>query len=107
MLELNPDVGEISLLKFKDFVPERISKPSAWTGRAHYESLGKVLGDINQWMIRHPGIDIVNVETVSLPNIHEKNEEGSEDTELVSLSGAFKWHQFFRVWYIDGKSTAA
>lgn len=102
MFDLNPDFGEMSLLKFKDFVPEQISK-NPWTGRGNYESLGKMVGLINQWMVQNPNIDVMNVETVSLPNIHERNEEGSEDTELISTTGAFRWHQFFRVWYIESR----
>lgn len=101
MLDIEPDFGELSLLKFKDFVPEQLSK-NPWTGKGKYESLGQMVREINHWMALHPGIDVMNIETVVLPNIHENKEEGSEDTELPpSAMGQYIWHQFFRVWYVD------
>ncbi|RMG68110.1 MAG: hypothetical protein D6722_12180 [Bacteroidetes bacterium] len=105
MLDLDVDMDAMSLLKFKDFVPQQLSKPSPWTGRGEYQSLTAALLAANQWMSAHPHLDIINVETVVLPAIHSPKEEGSADTELLVQTGGMPqpWHQFIRVWYVERK----
>jgi len=53
----------------------------------------------NAW-IKESHITIVNVETVVLPNIWSRYEEGTTDVAL-GTSGEMPshWHQFVRVWY--------
>jgi hypothetical protein len=88
-------------IKFKDFVPAQLSRGGLFSP-AHYETLEKLLADIDEWIEQNPEIMIVNIETVVLPNIHHQREEGSEDPELSTreMDGVRnKWHQFFRVWY--------
>ena len=43
---------------------------------------------------------VVNVETVTLPNLWSPYEEGSSDADIHAGS-VVKWHQFVRVWYED------
>ena len=45
-------------------------------------------------------MDVIRVETVTLPNIHDVTEEGSSDTELHT-SHHTVWYQFVRLWYSD------
>jgi hypothetical protein len=56
----------------------------------------------NSW-IKEYDIKIVNVETVVLPNIWSRYEEGPTDVAL-GTSGEMPshWHQFVRVWYRSG-----
>ena len=45
-------------------------------------------------------VDVVNVETVVLPNIWSQYEEGTTDPALhTSGDMASQWNQFIRVWY--------
>ena len=88
-------------LKFRDFVPEQLAKGNLFTP-AQYETLDDVLNELDLWIEANPEVMIVNIETVVLPNIHNKREEGSEDPELVANqhdAASIRWHQFFRVWY--------
>ncbi|MFG0332352.1 MAG: hypothetical protein ACF8TS_03225 [Maioricimonas sp. JB049] len=86
------------MLQFRDFVPRQLS-PGGMFSSARYASLQAALDEANSW-IGQTGADVINVETVALPNIHEEN--GSEDVDLRSSGevGTY-WHQFIRVWYRD------
>ena len=90
------------MLKFRDFVPEQI-KPEklGFLGikKGEYESFQAAVTKADDWMMQN-GIAPVTVETVVLPNIHEKKEDGSEDPTL-SVFGSLgtHWHQIVRVWY--------
>lgn len=102
--ELDTPPRGLTLLKFQDFVPKQISK-NLWTGRGEYRSLLDSLQEANQWIIQHPEINLINVETVVLPSIHSEKEEGSQDPELMVSTGGISqpWHQFIRVWYLEKK----
>ncbi len=105
MFDLDLELDELSLLKFKDFVPEQITPQSVWNARGEYRSLLSSLTEANTWIVNHPNIDLINIETVVLPNIHSPKEEGSQDPELVAISSSTSsaWYQFIRVWYIERK----
>jgi hypothetical protein len=46
---------------------------------------------------------VLNVETVVLPNIWSRFEEGSRDPALgISGDSPSHWHQFIRVWFEEG-----
>ena len=63
------------------------------------QNLDEVIQDANNW-ISENGVDVLNVETVVLPNIHDKEEEGSTDTELwTGGESSSQWYQLIRVWY--------
>ncbi|MEM7657120.1 MAG: hypothetical protein AAF399_13380 [Bacteroidota bacterium] len=100
------ELSEMTLLKFKDFVPEIKTKARhTWKGtkKTEYSSLMDVLREANTWLVNQPEVDLVNVETVVLPSIHADKEEGSEDPELIAYTGGYPqaWHQFIRVWYME------
>ncbi|MEL6673044.1 MAG: hypothetical protein AAFR61_12660 [Bacteroidota bacterium] len=105
MLDHDIDISPLTLLKFKDFVPQQLEGINPWTARGKYEPLSHSLQKVNEWMANNPHTEFVNVETVVLPNIHSKKEEGSEDPEIVGA--AVYWHQFFRVWYIERTQSEA
>jgi len=86
------------MIQFRDFVPKMISEPGLFK-LGEYESLDDALAAANQW-IQEDDIHVINIETVVLPNIWSRWEEGSEDVALGS-SGEMKshWHQFIRCWY--------
>jgi hypothetical protein len=86
------------MLQFQDFVPLRTAAP-AFLKDAEYESFEEAVAAANRW-IQENGIRVVNVETVVLPNIWSRYEEGSTDTSLgTSGESPSHWHQFVRVWY--------
>ncbi|TNE49286.1 MAG: hypothetical protein EP343_12270 [Deltaproteobacteria bacterium] len=86
------------MILFADFEPREVSS-GGFFKVAEHESLGKVLQDVNDW-IEKENIDVVNIETVVLPNIHNTGEEGTTDPS-IRTSGEMSayWYQFFRVWY--------
>lgn len=64
------------------------------------ENFDEVIGKMNQWVHENRNIEVVNIETVVLPNIHDSNEEGSQDTELwTGGESSSQWYQLLRVWY--------
>lgn len=102
--DTHTDIGTLALLKFKDFIPEQ-KTPSTWKSRGQYEPLSYALQTANTWILQQPDIELLNVETVVLPNIHNIKEEGSQDPDLFIGGGmSTSWHQFFRVWYIERNS---
>ncbi len=86
------------MIKFKDFVPEELTKAGFFTS-ATLEKFNDTLNRANHW-IETQNIELINIETVILPNIHQSDEEGSSDTE-IRTSGEMSsyWNQFIRVWY--------
>ena len=86
------------MILFADFEPREL-KPARFFDSAEYEPMRKVLEDVNTW-IEKENIDVVNVETVVLPNMHRLGEEGTQDPELrASGERSTYWYQFIRVWY--------
>ena len=86
------------MFQFRDFVPRMISGPALFRV-AEYESFAAALAAANRWVDEN-AIAVINIETVVLPNIWSRYEEGSGDTALgVSGDSPSFWHQFIRVWY--------
>ncbi len=84
----------------KDFVPQKIKGGMFKSGKI--QTFQEVLDAANQWIIQNNHIEVLNVETVVLPNIHESDEEGSQDTELwTGGESSSNWYQLLRVWYRD------
>ncbi|MBV6647916.1 MAG: hypothetical protein KI790_20820 [Cyclobacteriaceae bacterium] len=85
------------MIQVKDFVPEKKKGGLFKSGSVqHFE---EVLTAANQW-ISENNINVVNVETVVLPNIHDSQEEGSQDTELwTGGESSSQWYQLIRVWH--------
>jgi len=88
------------MLKYKDFVPEEIEAPGFFKEGRH-ESFDHAVEEANKWLAENR-IALVSIETVVLPNIWSRWEEGSNDASLGTSSDApSRWHQFIRCWYKD------
>ena len=86
------------MLRYQDFVP-KMTKPAAFLSPAEHESFDAALAAANHW-IKENEIRVVTVETVVLPNIWSRWEEGSKDVALGSSGDMVShWHQFIRVWF--------
>jgi hypothetical protein len=86
------------MIEFRDFTPRVLSEAALFKA-AEYESFDAAVAAANQW-IRDNKIRVINIETVVLPNIWSRWEEGTTDTSLgTSGDSPSHWHQFVRVWY--------
>lgn len=86
------------MIRYKDFVPRMLSAPGVFKV-GEYESLEAALDAANAWITEFD-IKLINVETVVLPNIWSRWEEGSSDVALgTSGESPSHWHQFIRCWY--------
>lgn len=86
------------MFQFQDFVPRMHARPG-WFKEGEFESFEEAVVAANQWIDANQ-IDVTNIETVVLPNIWSKFEEGSADVSLgTSGDSPSRWHQFVRVWY--------
>lgn len=88
------------MLKYKDFVPKEIEAPGFFKEGQH-ENFDDAVKELNEWLTASK-ISVVSIETVVLPNIWSRWEEGSNDASLGTSSDApSRWHQFIRCWYQD------
>lgn len=86
------------MLKYRDFVPAQIEAPGFLNPGAH-ESFDHAVEAANQW-ISENDIQLISLETVVLPNIWSRWEEGSADASIgTSGDTPSRWHQFLRCWY--------
>ena len=89
------------MIGFKDFVPRMLAEPGLFKA-GEYESFAAAVEAANRW-IKEYDIKVLNVETVVLPNIWSRWEEGSKDVSLgTSGDSPSRWHQFVRCWYQIG-----
>lgn len=88
------------MLKYKDFVPRQI-QAMRFLRAGEYESFDDAVKAANEWLATHP-VELLKLETVVLPNIHSRWEEGSTDAGIcTSGDSPSEWHQFLRCWYRD------
>ncbi len=88
----------MKVLKFRDFVPNMLTEPGLFR-EGDYESLDEAVTAANEWAAQ-TGVKLINIETVVLPNIWSRHEEGSGDVSLgTSGDSPARWHQFIRCWY--------
>jgi hypothetical protein len=86
------------MIAYRDFAPEQLSAP-ALLKAATFASLDDALANANEW-IDNSGVDVVNVETVILPNLWGPCSKGTVDPNRVLQSDfAVAWNQFIRVWF--------
>ena len=90
------------MLKYKDFVPKEVEAPGLLNSGGH-ESFDHAVIACNQWLMQNPEVKLVCLETVVLPNIWSRWEEGSNDASIgTSGDTPSRWHQFVRCWFHDG-----
>ena len=88
------------MLRYKDFVPKQISAPGLFKDGDH-ESFDHAVEAANQWLAETK-VNLISIETVVLPNIWSRWEEGSSDASIgTSGDTPSRWHQFLRCWYQD------
>lgn len=93
------------MIKCEDFVP-RITKRGPFGGPAEYESFFEVTSAVNQW-IESKTIQVINVETVVLPDSLESTSDGVYGVAvnngvypvMASQGLAINCFQCVRVWY--------
>ncbi len=86
------------MLKYKDFVPKQIAAPGFFEPGEH-ESFDEAVQAANKWL-EASDVRLICLETVVLPNIWSKWEEGSADASIgTSGDSPSRWHQFLRCWY--------
>jgi hypothetical protein len=89
------------MIRHQDFVPRMVT-PSIMFKPATFEPFEEALAEANQWISENQ-IQVVSVETVVLPNIWNRWEEGTKDPALGTGESPAHWHQFIRVWYRAGE----
>ncbi|WP_420317992.1 hypothetical protein [Ekhidna sp.] len=86
------------MIQHIDFTP-KVTKKGGLFKSAQIESFAEIMKEMNEW-INSSTNEIMNIETVVLPNIHDSDEEGSEDTMLgTGRESSSHWYQIIRVWY--------
>ena len=90
------------MLRYRDFVPKMTAAPG-FLSAGEFESFKHAVEAANEWLVESShSIRLINLETVVLPNIWSRYEEGSDDAALgTSGEAPSNWHQFLRVWYQD------
>jgi hypothetical protein len=82
----------------RDFVPEKTKGGMFKSSKV--QKFEEVRDEMNTWLGENPKVEVLNIETIVLPNIHDKDEEGSQDTELISWGEtSSQWYQLIRIWY--------
>ena len=88
------------MIKFQDFAPQvTVTQGIVFSSRS-VDTFQSALDEANAWISRH-AIEVLNIETVVLPEMH--SEEGTTDTDLTTSGEMMSsWYQFIRVWYKAG-----
>ncbi|AFY66348.1 hypothetical protein [Geitlerinema sp. PCC 7407] len=93
------------MIQYKDFAP-RITERGPFGGASDYESFSDVVSAVNQW-IGSAAIQVINVETVVLPDRIEGTSDGVYGLTtsnafypvMISQGLAINYFQCVRVWY--------
>ena len=87
------------MINYRDFAPHVIKR-----GLLHsdaYENFDAAVAAANAW-IAEAKIDMMNVETVVLPNISADKSDGTSDGRVETeeaMTSINEWYQFVRIWY--------
>jgi hypothetical protein len=86
------------MIQFQDFVPRMHAAPGIFR-EGEFQTFEEAVAAANKW-IQANHVQVINVETVVLPNIWSRYEDGSADVSLgTSGDSPSRWHQFVRCWY--------
>jgi hypothetical protein len=93
------------MIQCKDFAP-RITERGPFGGAADYESFSEVVSEVNQW-IESSTIQVINVETVVLPDSLKSTSDGDYGLTvssgfhpvMISQGVTVNCFQCVRVWY--------
>ena len=85
-------------LRCMDFEAKQLQKPGFFM-QGTYTELDQVLDRLNAW-VDEADVEVVNIETVVLPNLYSEKEMGTQDVSIRTSGEVMStWNQFFRVWY--------
>jgi hypothetical protein len=87
------------MISYRDFAPHVIKRGLLHTD--DYETFDAAVAAANAWLVAS-NIDLVNIETVVLPNISPDKSEGTADGRVETeeaMTSINEWYQFLRVWY--------
>ncbi len=88
------------MLKYRDFVPQEIKAPGFLNAGEH-EAFDHAVEAANRWLVESD-VKLISIETVVLPNIWSRWEDGSSDASIgTSGESPSRWHQFIRCWYYE------
>ncbi|QSJ14138.1 hypothetical protein JYQ62_19550 [Nostoc sp. UHCC 0702] len=93
------------MIQCKDFAP-RITERGPFGGASDYESFSEVVSEVNQW-IENTTIQVINVETVVLPDSLKSTSDGVYGVTvsngvyavMISQGVTVNCFQCVRVWY--------
>lgn len=86
------------MIRFKDFEAV-VLKPGGLLSHPRKKGLDSALGELNRW-VDSEGVEVINVETVLLPNLHSQENPTTRDALMTtSLKLSSTWSQIVRVWY--------
>lgn len=89
-------------LKFKDFAPSVTRKKAIIGSLIHTGPLRDTVKAANDW-IKDADVNVINVETVVMPNMYARGAAGTKATQVNVFggdAGGGQWYQFVRVWYV-------
>ena len=85
-------------INYIDFEPKVLEK-NFWKGTI-YENIDATLIRANEWIRRNYSAEIVNVETVVLPNIYKKETATThQTTQFITGGSTVNNFQIIRIWY--------
>ena len=90
------------MIGFADFVPSKTSEGSFFS-RPDFAPVQEAVDRANKWITEN-SVQVLNVETVTLPNMLRSGETGPQDAHVhVSGDMSHEVYQFVRVWYNYGQ----
>lgn len=96
MNEIDHNESFGNAIVYKDFLPKLLKyKPEEKI--LEFEPFPNLVKSVNVWT-KVNDVNIINIETLVLPNIFSTREHGSGDTCLIT-NQTTAWHQIIRVWY--------
>lgn len=94
------------MLRYRDFAPRMLEEPGLFSA-GHYETFDDAVTAANAWIVEER-IQLISIETVVLPNIFSRWEEGTKDGSLgTSGDSPSRWHQVLRCWYRDNSQPSS
>ncbi|MBB6051643.1 hypothetical protein [Armatimonas rosea] len=89
---------------FRDFAPKQ-KRPAGFFQSAEFDNLMDAVLQANLWVRDHQ-VKVLNIETVVLPNILEREKPVTEEATMEGSVATYEgishynhWYQFIRVWY--------
>jgi len=87
------------MIAYQDFLPQ-VTQAGGVFKNAQHESFDQMIARINQWITAHC-IQVLNIETIVLPNIQLAGHNSTHSTYRTSGHNLAtnQWYPVVRVWY--------